>query len=58
MNAYKNVACFFVAMTIASSAVAQSYYDDDIYYNADKAKKEKAVINFQNQAEITIQTSL
>lgn len=42
MNAYRNVACFFVAMTIASSAVAQSYYDDDIYYNADKAKKEKA----------------
>ena len=52
MNAYRNVACFFVAMTIASSAVAQSYYDDDIYYNADKAKKEKAEKARQEKGKI------
>lgn len=42
MKSYRKAACFFVGMTLAISAVAQSYYDDDIYYNADKARKEKA----------------
>ena len=42
MNAYRHIAGLLVAITVACSAYAQSYYDDDIYYNADKAKKEKA----------------
>ncbi|MCM1309464.1 MAG: hypothetical protein NC301_00375 [Bacteroides sp.] len=41
----------FVLSLTAATASAQSYYDDDIYYDADKAKKEKAEKAAKKRAE-------
>ncbi|MDE7136208.1 MAG: hypothetical protein K2N91_06210, partial [Muribaculaceae bacterium] len=37
----KKVILFAALLAIANTVLAQSYYDDDIYFDASKAKKEK-----------------
>lgn len=42
MNVRKSLAILSLVLGTAFSSVAQDYYDDDIYYNPEKAKKEQA----------------
>ena len=42
MNIRKSWLITSLMLGTALCSVAQDYYDDDIYYNADKARKEQA----------------
>lgn len=50
MNIKKTLSLLVVALTVAGTVSAQGYYDDDIYYDATKAKKEKAEKRKKQQA--------
>lgn len=58
MKNYKSVlALIAIAVIGSSSMVAQSYYDDDIYYNPDKVKKEKVEKQKQSATNEPVNTA-